>query len=218
MLGMDFKDLILYIPITLLAITVHEFAHGWVSYKLGDPTPNYEGRLTLNPLAHLDPIGTLLMVFTGFGWAKPVAVNPMYYRNRKGGMALVAVAGPLSNFLMAFIGVILFYATRILQIKTGISGALIESLCYAFQLFIFRNLAFMVFNLIPIPPLDGAKVLGMFLPDRIYYKMLEYERYAMLVIMLLSLSGVLSRVLMVGIDAILNLMLNVVGLVANLII
>lgn len=216
MFGLDLADILLYVPITLIAITVHEFAHGWVSSKLGDPTPSYEGRLTLNPLAHLDLVGTLLMIFTGFGWAKPVGVNPMYYKNRKRGMALVAIAGPLANFISAFIGVILFYTLTLIRIKTGLQGTLFSALQEIFRLFVIRNLTFMVFNLIPIPPLDGAKVLGMFLPDKIYYTILQYERYSMLLIMLLSLSGTLSKVLSTGIMGVLSIIETAVGFVFGL--
>ena len=119
-------NIIINIPIALIAIIGHELAHAWVSTKLGDPTPRYEGRLTLNPLAHLDPIGTLLMIITGFGWAKPVGVNPMYYKDRKKGMALVAVAGPLSNFAMAFLGILIGSLLSILGIAMGWNVGVIE--------------------------------------------------------------------------------------------
>ena len=108
MFGYNFLDILINVPITLIALTFHELAHGWVSTKLGDPTPRLRGRMTLNPMAHLDLIGTLLMVFTGFGWAKPVEVNPMYYKDRKKGMALVGAAGPLANLLLAIIGCVIW--------------------------------------------------------------------------------------------------------------
>lgn len=209
-------DILIYVPITLIAITVHELSHGIVSAKLGDPTPRNEGRLTLNPLAHLDIIGTLLMIFTGFGWAKPVGVNPMYYKNKKRGMALVALAGPASNFVMAVIGVILLYTLSLISGKAGLSGTLTVLIVKILQLFIFRNLAFMIFNLIPIPPLDGAKILGMFLPDNAYYTMLKYEHYSMLLIMLLSTTGAFSKILSFGILGVLNIINTAVGAVFGL--
>lgn len=101
------STILINVPATLIALSVHEFAHGYVSSKLGDPTPRNTGRLTLNPFAHLDIIGTLLMIFTGFGWAKPVQINPMYYKDRDKGMALTAAAGPISNFILAFLGLLI---------------------------------------------------------------------------------------------------------------
>lgn len=218
MLNISPADILIYTPITLMAITVHELAHGLVSTKLGDPTPRYEGRLTLNPLAHLDIVGTLLMIFTGFGWAKPVGVNPMYYKNKKRGMALVALAGPASNFIMAVIGVILAHILGLLNMKLGTAmyGGFTLIILKILQVFIFRNLSFMVFNLIPIPPLDGAKILGMFLPDYAYEKMLQYERYSMLLILLLSGTGVFSRILSTGIYGMFNIISAAVGTVFGL--
>ncbi len=199
-------SILINVPITLVCFTGHELAHGWVSEKLGDPTPRQQGRMTINPLAHLDVIGTLLMIFTGFGWAKPVMVNPMYYKDRKKGMAITAAAGPLSNLVMAFVMLLIYTLLTLVFAKLGVTmPAIVGTIVYAF---IIRNLCFMVFNLIPIPPLDGAKVLGMFLPNRAYYKMLQYERYFMIVIMLLSLSGVLNRTIGVGVDLVFNALIS----------
>lgn len=193
--------LVINAAITLVALTGHELAHAWVSTKLGDPTPRIEGRLTLNPLAHLDPIGTLLMILTGFGWAKPVGINPRYYRDFKKGTALTALAGPLANLLMS-VAIFLLYALFLVIVsKAGIMNYMLISAVQSFVMaFAVRNLCFMVFNFIPIPPLDGSKVLGVLVPDRTYYKMLRYERYSMLIIMLLSLSGVLNRFIGTGVS------------------
>jgi len=192
---LSFTEILINIPIALIAITGHELAHAWVSSKLGDPTPRYEGRLTLNPLAHLDPVGALMMVLTGFGWAKPVGVNPMYYKDRKKGMALVAISGPLSNFIMAFLGILIGTLLMILGIKVGWSWTTIENISFIAGLFAVRNLCLMVFNLIPIPPLDGSKILGMFLPNRTYYNILQYEQYAIILIMALSFMGAFDVVI-----------------------
>ncbi|MCC8168936.1 MAG: site-2 protease family protein, partial [Oscillospiraceae bacterium] len=171
------------------------------------------GRMTLNPLAHLDLIGTLLMIFTGFGWAKPVVVNPMYYKDRKKGMALTAAAGPLSNLLMAFIALLLYTLAAILLMKAGIAmPSIVGTIVY---IFVIRNLCFMVFNIIPIPPLDGAKVLGMFLPNRAYYTMLKYERYSMLLIMLLSLTGVFNAVIETGVNVVFSGLMKVISPLVN---
>lgn len=209
---------LLFIPLRLIALVVHEYSHGFVSAKLGDPTPRIRGRLTLNPLAHLDPMGTILMLLTGFGWARPVEVNPMYYKDRKKGMGLVAFAGPLSNFILAFVSLLLYGILYVILYKLGVSYTVIDffgQLCvYSAQI----NLCFMVFNLIPIPPLDGSRILGMFISDRAYYSMLQYERYSMFLIMALSLSGALSGIIGRGIMILYIPMVNLVNFLINLII
>lgn len=207
---LNLQNILIGVPTTLLALTVHEFAHGWVSSKLGDPTPRYQGRLTLNPMAHLDLMGTLLMILTGFGWAKPVAINPNYYKDRTKGMALVAAAGPIANFLLAFAGMLVGYLLVVLFAKLGAGGA-VEVTYDIMFLFAWRNLCFMVFNLIPLPPLDGFKVAGMFMPGRIYYKILQYEQYVIYLIMLLSLVGVFNSIIGNGVMFFMNLIAGVIS-------
>lgn len=216
-LGYNWINILINIPITLIALTGHEFAHGWVSSKLGDPTPEREGRLTFNPLAHLDLVGTLLMILTGFGWAKPVMVDPRYYKNQKRGMALTAAAGPLANLLMAFAAMLIYAVILIVCVKLDMGTGSLEMIGTFAQMFAVRNLCFMVFNIIPIPPLDGAKVLGMFLPDRAYYTMLKYERYSMLLIMLLSLAGVFGGIIGTGVNALMNGIIKLLNVMVNLI-
>ena len=206
---------IILLPIRLVAIIGHELGHAWVSTKLGDPTPRNTGRLTINPLAHLDFYGTLLMLFTGFGWAKPVMINPMYYKDRKKGTALVSIAGPLANLVMATVGMIIYALLVVLHAKMGLSKSVFGALSNIAYVFIYTNLCFMVFNLIPIPPLDGSKVLGMFLPDRTYYKMLEYEQFSMILIMVLSLSGAFSRIIGTGVNVIFNLLAGPINRLLN---
>ena len=206
----NLQSILIGVPTTLLALTVHEFAHGLVSTKLGDPTPRYQGRLTLNPMAHLDLIGTILMIITGFGWAKPVQINPNYYKNRTKGMALVAAAGPLANFILAFLGILVGYIIILLCLLAGAPDAVINSLESIVFVFAFRNLCFMVFNLIPLPPLDGFKVAGLFIPNRIYYNILRYEQYVILVIMLLSLSGAFNSIIGTGVNFFMNMLFNAV--------
>lgn len=204
----NLSNILLGVPITLIALTIHEFSHGFVSEKLGDPTPRYQGRLTLNPLAHLDPIGAILMILTGFGWAKPVNINPNYYKNRTKGMALVALAGPLSNFITAFAGVAIGYILMLIFAKIGMNVNMIFNIMV---LFAHRNLCFMVFNLIPLPPLDGFKVAGYFMPKKTYYTILQYEHYVIYAIMALSLLGVFDKIIGTGVNFFMNFVFRFAG-------
>lgn len=210
---LQFREWLIMIPIVLIALTFHEFCHGFVSSKLGDPTPRLTGRLTLNPLAHLDPIGTLLMVLTGFGWAKPVQINPSYYKNPKWGMAITALAGPISNFVLAFAAMLLYTILYIISLKTGLFTGAMPYIAYFLLMFTQVNLCFMVFNLIPIPPLDGSRVLGLFLSTSAYFKLQRFERYSMILIIVLSLLNVFSRIIGTGVSFVLNRILDVCNLI-----
>ncbi len=163
---MDFYSLLLAVPAILIALTFHEFAHGYVAYRYGDPTAKNHGRLTLNPLAHLDPMGTIMIFLIHFGWAKPVPVDPRYLGNPKRDMMWIAAAGPLMNVALALVSGILiriFLATDLAYADpNGAIGILFQML--RFSLYI--NLALAFFNLLPIPPLDGSKILAGFLPNR----------------------------------------------------
>ena len=165
---------------SLIAITVHEFSHGYIAYKLGDPTAKAMGRLTLNPIKHLDPIGALCMVFFKFGWARPVPIDPRYFRKPKRDFALVALAGPLSNLTLAFFAAlghsILYACFYGFQFKTQFGLAMVQNSLDFFYIFHIINLGFMLFNLIPIPPLDGSRILNVVLPTKVYFKIMRYER------------------------------------------
>ncbi len=196
---LNLTELILRAAALFLVISVHEFSHGFVAWKMGDPTAKNAGRLTLNPLAHLDPLGALCMILFRFGWAKPVPINPFYFRNRKKGTVLVSLAGPGSNIVFAFIcGIIVAGLYIVMNLTFRFSGVLLygvlNTVAEFFMVCAAMNISFAIFNLIPIPPLDGGKILGVVLPTSTYMKLLEYERYVFPVIFILSLSGVLGWV------------------------
>lgn len=182
---------LLCIPAALISLTVHEYFHGYAAYKLGDPTAHALGRLSLNPLAHLDPIGTLCMVLFHFGWAKPVPVNPRHFRDPRKGMAITAAAGPLSNLLLAVFSALLFLLTGKLAVALlpyiSENAFLLNFFIY-FQLFFqvlhTLNLTLCVFNLIPLPPLDGSRILYVFLPPKYYFGVMKYERTIRLVLLI----------------------------------
>ncbi len=173
---LDVKILVLLIPVILFALTIHELAHGWVAYRLGDPTAKYAGRLTLNPISHLDPIGTLMLFLVHFGWAKPVPVDPSYFKDPKRGMLLVALAGPAANMVLAFLSGLVI---RYMNANPGpfITGALGPSFVTMIFLSLQINLALAIFNLLPIPPLDGSKVLYGLLPSEYNHIIYNLERY-----------------------------------------
>ena len=172
----------------VIAFTIHEFAHAWVADRLGDDTPRLAGRLTLNPLRHLDPLGSLLLLVAGFGWAKPVPVNPYALQRRTpAGMMLVAAAGPLSNLALAILAALPFQTG--LVGPTFVAGSLFPSLSGLLQTFIFINLILLLFNLIPISPLDGEKVLAYFLPPGGQAALARLRPYGPVILLLLIVSG-----------------------------
>lgn len=209
---MDFSSLIYSIPALLIALTLHEFAHGWVSDKLGDPTPRRNGRLSLNPLHHLDPLGTLSLFLFHFGWAKPVMVNPNYYQNKKQGMVNVALAGPMMNFILAFISIFSYYGIikllrlDLLPVNIVPVRVIFDYLLEFLPFLLSYNLGLGIFNLIPIPPLDGSKFLNALLPEQLYFSIMRYERYFAPILILLLYTGLLSAPLNFVNDAFFNLM------------
>lgn len=192
------KIVISIIPV-LFAITVHEVAHGWVANKLGDPTAKMLGRLTLNPLKHIDPIGTILvpgvLLLLGgfvFGWAKPVPITWQNLRHPRRDVALVSAAGPLANLVMALIWALLFkFALTLNPVPTNFAFALLTMS----QIGVIINIVLMVLNLIPIPPLDGSRVMSSFLPRRIAYQYDRIEPYGFFVLLLLLATGALSIIM-----------------------
>ncbi len=182
-----FISKVIVLPGLLIAITLHELAHGYSSYKLGDPTAKNAGRLTLNPLAHIDLIGFILLFVVGFGWAKPVPINPNYFKNRKKGTIIVSIAGPLTNFILAIISSILFA----IAIKLNASPIILLMI----KLLIRYNIVLGFFNLLPFPPLDGSKIVASLLPIKYEIKFYHYERYLYLILIFLIVSDTIDSIL-----------------------
>ena len=191
MLHLDPFTLIVRAIVFLTTIPVHEAAHAWVADKLGDPTARYRGRLTLNPMAHFDPMGCIAMLVFGIGWAKPVPINPMNFDDRKKGMAISAAAGPISNMLMATASLIV---TKIIFYTGAMSGfGVLASTFYTiFSTMCSINISLAIFNLLPFPPFDGSRIFNYFLSDRFYFKIMEYEQYIFIGIFALLWLGILD--------------------------
>lgn len=199
--GFDFTyilSILLGLIPSLLCITLHELSHGYVAYRLGDNTAKERGRLTLNPLKHLDVMGLLMMLVFHVGWAKPVPVNMYKFKNPKRGMAVTALAGPVSNFIIAIVFLFIFGALYI-PLSFSKAGSYVLDML---QLTAYMSLGLGLFNLIPLPPLDGSKVLFSVLSDEGYYKLMRYEKYGMLLMIALVSTGVIGKPLSQAIDAV----------------
>ncbi len=210
---MDIKSyilgLILSIPGLVIALSLHEFAHGYAAYLMGDNTAKYSGRLSLNPLSHLDPIGTLCLFLFRFGWAKPVPINPYNFNKRRSGIIIVSLAGPLMNFVVALISAFLLQIIGWYMPLSSLKNFLYDIVLYCAVL----NVGLMCFNLIPIPPLDGSKVLAEILPYRYRNAFYGIERYSSLILMALLFTNALSPVL----DTMRSFVFSIINMIVGLV-
>lgn len=205
---MDVRTFLLLAPCVLMSLALHELAHAWVAWRLGDPTAREEGRITLNPIKHLDPLGTLMFAITAlaaglpFGWAKPVPVRPGYFRRPKEGMAIVAAAGPATNFALALVALAVFR-----HVELAGEAAEITRLAYLV------NVILGIFNLIPVPPLDGSRILGVLMDNATYARWVRLDQYGMIVVlgMFLVFRNEFSTFLEGALDGVTRVMDAIVG-------
>lgn len=223
-------QILLIVICVLIALTFHECAHGFAAYKLGDPTARNFGRLTLDPRKHLDPIGTLCMMLFGFGWAKPVPVNSRYFKKPRRDMAITAIAGPAANFVLSFAAMLFYQIFSTLYknatLHTAMTVSLEESNSFGTNVLFIVTLFFLymhtlnlylaIFNLIPIPPLDGSRLLFLFLPDKYYFGLMKYERIIMIVMLGLLWTGIISLPISTVCNWISDGMAAVIGLIPGL--
>lgn len=208
----DILQWISRIIVLLIAFPFHESAHGYIAYKLGDPTAKNLGRITMNPIKHMSLIGTISMILVGIGWGKPVPIDPRYFKNRKAGMAISSAAGPLSNFLLAFLSMLLmkiFDLVAVLFPQTFlIQGTFGYTLYYSLTLLLFYmvfiNISLGIFNLLPVPPFDGSRILFYFLPERYYFMVMRYEQFIFIAILLVLMTGALDAPLSFLTNAVYN--------------
>ena len=208
-------SILLTLPIILLSLSLHETAHGFAAWRLGDPTARNLGRLTLNPMKHLNPLGFLCMMVAGFGWANPVPVNARYFRKPRRDMALTSLAGPVSNLLLALVFLLLlrFLGLGVLWEQVFLAPSeFTRNLAYFAILFLYygvsMNVTLAVFNLLPVPPLDGSRILMALLPWQLYYKVMRYERVIYIVLLLALAVGVLTPVLNFLTDIVMKLLFS----------
>jgi Zn-dependent protease len=209
LLGLDPIIIALRIPALLIAITIHEFAHARMAYHFGDATAKHQGRMNLNPISHLDPIGTLMILLVGFGWAKPVPINPFNFNRYRTGLRWVSFAGPMVNFIFGFFSLLILT----LLVSYGLTGGLfLQFIVVLMQL----NILLAIFNLIPIPPLDGSKILMSFLPDAYLGHYRQLERYAPLILLGLILTGAFGLIIFPMYNLVLSVYSFVIGLIPGL--
>ncbi|CDZ24113.1 peptidase M50 [[Clostridium] cellulosi] len=203
---------ILYISLALIiSLPAHEIAHAYTAYKLGDPTAKNLGRLSLNPLKHLDPIGTICLLLFQFGWAKPVPIDPRNFKNRKGGIAVTALSGPLANLILAFIAIVLQYILAIFSFN--INQAVLYTVLRFLSYFSFINIGLCLFNLIPVPPLDGSNILIFFLPDSVGEFFNRYGMYFQIILLFLLFTPIITNPLTTLVNNVYNNLSSIAGLI-----
>lgn len=204
-------DYLVRAAVMLIVIPFHEAAHALVSYWLGDDTAKRAGRLSLNPVRHFDPLGALCMIVGGVGWAKPVGISPWKFRNPKQGMAISAAAGPLSNLLLGFVSTVLYKIVWYASYGTA-PQLILDFLWYMISM----NISLAVFNMLPVPPFDGSRILLLFLPQKYYFQIMKYERYIMMAVLALVLFGVLNTPLNLAVNMVWRGMLAATGFIDKL--
>lgn len=209
------QNIIFMIPAILIGFTFHEYAHAKVADKLGDKTPRFQGRLNLNPINHLDPLGTLLILFCGIGWAKPVQVNPSAFKNYYKDDLKVSIAGPIANLIVAFVGTILYFALRIIAGYGFLGGALLPVLIIITRYIITLNVTLFVFNILPLPGLDGFNILRDLSPKHFYKVSESIYKYQLLIFIAIILIG--GPIIRIPSQLILNLLSKIVSMIFGVI-
>lgn len=202
-------DYLIKALVLFTAVPVHECAHAWVAEKMGDDTGRKQGRITLNPFAHLTLWGSLMMILVGFGWGKPVSVDPRNFKNPKKGMVLTSLAGPASNFIMAFLSMIVYKVLAFLSFAKDSST--LDMLATVFVYITLINISLAVFNFLPIPPLDGSKIFNAILPEKWYFTIMRYENFIFIALIVLVYSGLLDAPLSFLQDKVIDIMLFLTG-------
>ena len=209
----DLQFILYGLPVLLISLTFHEIAHGFTAYKLGDLTAKEDGRLSLNPLKHIDPLGLIVLIVARIGWAKPVYVNPRNLNNPKKDMAIISLAGPMTNFVLSILFFIPLFAFEIMETPPNIP----QNFLFFIRTGFYLNIVLAVFNLLPLPPLDGSKILGSFLPDRLYSKFMRLDsRIGFVLLLLLSITGMLSKILEPMIESVMFLYIYVASKIIGL--
>ena len=212
----DLPILLLSLPAALISLSVHESAHGFVANKLGDPTAKNLGRITLNPMKHFDLLGFISMVLFRVGWANPVPINARNFKNPRRDMAISAAAGPISNFCLAIIFALFLKLVSLAYGVITFTSEMQYIIMYLLEMMLLSgvvlNINLMIFNLIPIPPFDGSRILYVFLPTELYFKVMRYERYIMLAFILLFATGALSGPLSFLTNLLTNLIFKILGI------
>lgn len=207
-------DYLINALVLFTAVPVHECAHAWVAEKMGDDTGRKQGRITLNPFAHLTLWGSLMMILVGFGWGKPVMVDSRNFKNPKKGMVLTSLAGPASNFIMAFLSMIVYKVLAFLSFAKDSST--LDMMATVFVYITLINISLAVFNFLPIPPLDGSKIFNAILPEKWYFTIMKYENFIFIALIILVYSGLLDAPLSFLQNKVIDVMLFLTGWVDNI--